>query len=430
MLKLESVKTQIVQFFQIYLNINNVDSLGKRDGVQDRKDLANPPLVITMADEEGVSNNYHRINYKDWDLLVKDKFTKEFIAVMERGGEQHFRVLVKKIISNELNVKLIPAVKIKGVDAPFSAKEEAYWDGFYAENIVILDKRFDGAHAAIEKEFGHISKILQHAASLYAKDNTKAKVDDVYLFFVTKGKDVDFELDLAATTVPAYVESRNIEPNRVPMTPVEFNNYFGYTVQNKEKGSHGITDADEIMASLERVTNIVQTLLNHELVFKSKINEEYIYKKVNEILIPVIVTIRLEPFSTFGGELNQIDMIEGKSHNALRVAEVVDQAVTSVTNLLQSIPLSEGVAKYSLETDSLAVYGRDDKNQIVKTVIDPDYMFVTLAEKWSDGFYKAVVAYLKTIKNDLFFTTVGELAPKEEVSEPAKEETSEETQPE
>lgn len=425
MSKLDSYKREIINFFESYLHIYSKD---KNTYTTYR---SNPDAAVRVAipDEDGVSKNYYRVEYLGHVLLIKATALKVFCTTLDTMDPARCQQLRDFIISpRKTEMKLLPIIPyemlqnaIENPSDEVKAKDEAYWGEVVGANFATLDQRFDGLHKSIEREFEHISRLMAHSAPLFAADGSKVKVDDTYFFFNSKGAGREFEIFLSPTLVPAVHDKANIEPNRSEMTADEYEKYFGYPTTNKEKALNGITIADEILASLERVKDNTLALYKNELVEKYPACLDYIETKINTILIPVIVTVRLECYSEFGGKLSIAMLEEGTQPNAIACGEIIDKAVTEIQEHLKSIPIPEGsgVDHYSIEVDSMGIYGRDASNVVVQAMVEPHFMYDTkFGPRFSDGFQRILKDYIKTIKNDAFFSQIGEVTekPVEEVA--------------
>lgn len=419
---LDTYKRDIVNFFEIALNIYPKDPAAYK---QNRLD---PQMEIIPADE--LSKNYYRIQYCGMELKIKATVVKTFIAVIESVDRPKMFELAKLILSqNKTEMKLAPIVPLTNIST--EGHDDQYWGDVLGVNFESIDKRFDGAHSMIEKEFEHISRVMTAAAEKFAKDGSKIKVDDVYFFFNAEKEGEDFEIYMSPTLVPAVrTDMAPILPSRDRMSYDQAKFYFGYPSLNKEKAEMGITIADEIMATLDRLNEKVREMFTTELPTKYPACKDYLRDKVNGILIPVICTIRLQPYSEFGGDIDNEKLMDGTEPNSTACSEIVDGQITAILDHLKNIPVPEGsgVDHYSIEIDSLGIYGRDANNIVVSTMAEPALMMESaFMSRYSDGLKRVIHEYMKTIKNDSIFSMLGDIKEKEEtvdVVEPVQEEAT------
>lgn len=404
---LDTYKRDIVNFFEIALNIYPKDSAAYK------QNRLNPQMEIIPADE--LSKDYYRIQYCGMELKIKSALIKTFIAVIESVDRNKMFDMAKLILSqNKIEMKLIPIVPLEKISTSF---DETYWGEVVGVNFESIDKRFDGAHSMIEKELEHMARLMTKAAEQFAMDDTKIKTDDVYFFFNAEKEGADFEIHISPTLVPAVRESNEaILPSREKLTYDQAQFYFGYSSPNKEKAEMEITIADEIMAILDRINEKVREMFTTELPTKYPACFDYLREKINGILIPVICTIRLQAYSEFGGKITNEKLIDGTDANSMACAEIIDAQVSEILKNLTEIPVpaDSGIDHYAIEIDSLAIYGRTAENEVVSTVAEPAFMMESkFMSRYSDGLKRIIHEYLKTVKNKSIFSMLGEVKEKE-----------------
>ena len=394
-MKLEQLKKELHHFFNYHLHIHR----GERT-----------PVEVIRPD--GNTNNFTRIIYGDYELIVVNGIMKKFIEIIESFDRNQYDQLAKLVFSqDERQVRIRPSMDVSLIGEDTEDNIANTYQGALGVNFTKVDEIFDAAFNSIKQDFEGLARYLVQASKAYNEDNNVPKLKDVYFFFNTEKSGIDTEFFISPTYVEPTAVDPNQEPNRSPIKESEMLEFFGYPSANPTKAENGITIKDEIEAAMERVNKRIKDAYRFDqekLGFP--ITQQLLTDKINGVLIPVVVTMRLQPFSTFGVGVNAIDMAEGKTPNAIAVGDKIDEEVRKVIEHLKSIPFADGTkaVKFSMEVDSFGIYGRDENNELVETVVDPQYQFATTFQsRYSDGFTKAFSNYIKTIKNDYFFQTNG-----------------------
>lgn len=393
-MKLAALKKEIAHFFNSALHLHAGDY-----------------REVKIINPDGITNNLTRVQYANQELLIRPKAMKDFVHVLQTLALEDMQKMTQRILSTRDNtIRLHPIMPVEMIDIGDTTKEDPYFNGAMGCNFIEIDKRFDGLFNSVKADFELIARYMTHGAAEYRKDDTKAKTSDLYFFFNTVGTGEEIDFFLSPTNVPGVGVSPDIEPNKKPISEYEMETYFGYPSSNASKAEMKITVKDEIEAAIERINDRIKEIYDINEAKAYPVCKDMIDDKLNKILIPVVVTMRLAPYSTFGDNLTAIDLAEGKSANAIEVGDIIDGEITKLVDHLKAIPIEEGskVVRWAMDVDSFGIYGRDENNELVETMVDPKYMFATVFQPgYSDGFTRHFANYIKTIKNDFFFSTNG-----------------------
>ena len=336
---------------------------------------------------------------------------KDFIKALSNLDDNVLDNITKKAIiqsDNTYNLKPIIPIELIGYDD--GEKHKEYFGNSLGVNFTNIDNAFDHLFNDIKNNFDFLSRLILQASKDYKEDNSIPKLADVYFSFNTDGIGEDINIFMSTTCVEP-INEKEVEMNKTPMSDYDKTSYFSYPSNNKLKAEHDISIKDEIECVLDRINSRIKKLYDREDVINYPACKDYLDKKINGILIPVIVTIRLQPFSLFGDGLSNDDLMVAETVNAKAVSEVIDNEITNIINHLKSIPKTkEEIDHYALEVDGLGIYGCNILNQPIETMINQEYMFANCFQnKYSQGFFKCLVEYMKTIKNEYFFTSNGKI---------------------
>lgn len=315
------------------------------------------------------------------------------------------------VIANprDRSIRLIPYVPVEMIHFDPNADD----DGAMGVNFSRIDDRFEKLRNFIHTEFQHIAQHMTDGAAKFNADDSKAKTEDLFIHFNTKEPGDKVEFFMTLSRVPAIFDpTKPIDPSMVPMTDEERLELFAYPTRQKEKAAAGITLGEEIEAAMDRVNKRIQDFIHNIDTENYPSCMDYTIKIVNGVLIPMIVTLQLEPYGWFGGTAKNLTNPAIPNTNSDECCAIIDQAITELFAHLDSIPVPDGsgIDHYAIDHDSFGIYGRDANQRVVQAMVDPNYMFSTVLEpKYSTGFTEAFKRYLKTVKNKHVFTQIGKI---------------------
>lgn len=339
-----------------------------------------------------------------FSLKIKDGIFNKFMKKLDEFTIDNINKLAKMTLSiQNKDITLTPKVEIK-IEGEFKLNEP---DTIIGENFTYIDKKFDKLFTLVKNEFGFISKTLNEGSVKYSEDKTKFKDKDLFMLINTLKPGKEVNLFISLTEIPPVFDATvPLEPNREPMTSIQYDDLLGYPSKNKDRADTGIKLSDDIKASLDRINDAIVEFLESDKTNLSDMIKEYALNKIDGILIPSIVTVQLRPYSQFGNGYNIKDLEEGTADVKV-LTDPIDEEVTKVIEHLKNIPIPEGkdIAYYSLDTDSLGIYGRSEDGKVTQAMVESKYMFNNVfMPSYSEGFGKMFTEYLKTIKNKHFFT--------------------------
>lgn len=379
----------IKYFFEHGLNIHGTDL---------------PVLVPKPEYLDKEDYKFKEFYFSGFSLKIKDGIFNKFMKKLDEFTTENINELAKMALSiQNKDITLTPKVEIK-IEGEFKLNEP---DTIIGENFTYIDKKFDKLFTLVKNEFGFISKTLNEGSVKYSEDKTKFKDKDLFMLINTLKPGKEVKLFISLTEIPPVFDSTvPLEPNREPMTSIQYDNLLGYPSKNKDRADAGIKLSDDIKASLDRINDAIVEFLESDKTNLSDMIKEYALNKINGILIPSMVSVQLRPYSQFGDGYNIKDLEEGTA-DVKALTDSIDEEVTKVIEHLKNIPIPEGkdIAYYSLDTDSLGIYGRSEDGKVTQAMVESKYMFNNVfMPSYSEGFGKMFTEYLKTIKNKHFFT--------------------------
>lgn len=413
MKRLEELKVEILSFLRDFLGA----SLPDLASIEQDKSLyykaALDKIQFQVLPHTEYLNNHVTVVLDNHALKIQNEAINYVVGILE-GYKREDLIGLSHVIENPRDrsvvlVGYVPAVEIPG-------EGEYYDDGSVGVNYTKLDNRFEGLMHFMYKEFEFISNSLRMAATQYCGDVTKIKTDDIVLRLNTRKPGEETAFFFTVTRVPhTFDPTTPIEPVMTPMTEEDKRDLFDYLSNNEEKIEAGITIEKDIDAALDRINAQINSFVNCEEAVLYRNCNDYAITLVNTVLIPTVVTIQLQPFSTFGGTYEQLVKEEGETPNSEACLAVIDTVLCDLWNMLEAAEAQNDnfdISYFALDTDSFGVYGMSEEGKPIHTVISGAYTFRNAIERFhTASFIEIFKRYLKTVKNKRVFTHQGTIDP-------------------
>lgn len=407
--RLKELKVEIVSFLRDHLGANFPDfsSLGTESSIYNNEAFKQIDFEVIPPTE--YLNNHVSVRVGCHVLKIQSEAINTVVGVLE---SYVYKDLVKlhNVVLNprDKTIELIGYMPL--VEIP--KEGEYYDDGALGVNYIKVDSRFEGLTKFIYAEFEHISLWLRNAATLYCADGDKVKTDDIVLRLNTHKPGKGTEFFFTVTRVPhTFNPNEPIPPVMTPMTEEDKCALLGYVIDSDES----FTYLEKIDAAMDRINAQVKTFINCEEANKFKSCDEQVVEYVNTVLIPTIVTIQLQPYSTFGGTYEQLMREDGKTLNAEACLTVIDTVLGDLWKMLDDIESANDnfdIKYFAIDTDSFGVYGMNEQDKPIHTVVAGPYTFRNAIERHhTSSFIEVFKRYLKTVKNKRVFTHKGEIDP-------------------
>lgn len=276
-----------------------------------------------------------------------------------------------------------PAIDIKQFTDLVNEDDEFY--SLIQENFTDVESRVKGLMTATSQVIRDIATIINQEMNDVALNSDIVKdFDGILTFDSPLGR--DFKVHLGFDKInPVDPNNDKLEILRTPITPEDLKTYFP-------------TAGDKIQSRLNHVNGLVASVFESKRIAGSKSLADYAAALINGVILKPFLDQNVN-YISFGGRDDWSSMGKDTPNN-IACFKYLDAEVQKIYDLLESIPLEEGVEVWSIDLDTFAIFGRKDNK-----VVTPALQGYTqqILQPYSQGFERVLTQRLSLLDTPHIF---------------------------
>lgn len=319
---------------------------------------------------------------------ISNDFLPKFWLFLSQG-EEGWNKILDAIEAEDGTIAEFVAPLISQLEEAMVGYEPDESDPFYKlmgidfENV---DKRLEGLTTAGAGVIRDLARTVNAELDLVNKDRNLVKDFDGILTFDTDlGK--DFKLHLCFDKIAPINEEGIGMVMRTPMS--------------EEDGKMYLRDSyPKVLSKLNHMNSLVSALFENKAIKESQYLTEYAANAIDVLLTKAFLN-QVITYIQFGG-VDDWRVQSDDTPNNTACFKYLDAEVEHIIKLLDELPKQEGVDIYSIDIDTLAVFGRNNDNKVVTPAVQ-GFTEEKLLRRYSKGFERLLAIRMGMSDNAHFF---------------------------
>lgn len=332
--------------------------------------------------------NRYKVSLGCMTWHISNDFMPKFWLFLSQG-EEGWDKIISAIEADNGTLSEFVSPLLSKLEEAMVGYEPPKDDDFYTLmgiDFEAVDKRLGGLTTAGAGVIRDLARTINAELDLVNKDRNLVKDFDGILTFDTElGK--DFKLSLCFDKIAPINEEGIGMVMRTPMT--------------EEDGKMYLRDTyPKVLSKLEHMNSLVTSLFESKAVKNSEYLLEYAANAVDVLLTKAFLN-QVITYIQFGG-IDDWRVQSEDTPNNTACFKILDAEVEHIIKLLDDLPKQEGVDIYSIDIDTLAVFGRNNDNKVVTSVVQ-GFTEEKLLKRYSKGFERLLAIRLGMSDNAHFF---------------------------
>lgn len=342
--------------------------------------VVNPEHYAVEKQEE---QDRYKVSLGNQAFFIPVKDYGRFCLELEKDIESVIAEVGESIWDYNMPIKVRPVVDL--TDIPFTIDESDEFYSLMGIDYTNVEQRLRGLMTAATHTIKEIAAILNKEMSAVALNTDIVKDFDAILTFNTElGRNFNMHLCMDKV-LPIDLANIDLEIPRTPITPEDLKTY--------------LPDAGEkVKSRLEYINGLVRSVFESKRIAESPELTRYAEMLINGVLVSQFLEQNVT-FFQFGGR-DDWSSLGKETPNNVACFKYLDEQTEKLFELLNSIPLQEGVDVWSLDLDTFAIFGRKD-NRVVTPALQG--YTANLLAPMSHGFERVFTMRLSLIDSDHIF---------------------------